>query len=624
MARSLLTGKEVLPARRSVSMAASKVDLKDPSWRTFRLRNETWQEEAWRFYDLVGELHAAATWMGSACSRVRIFVAVIDKYGRIGEEARADEVQALSDTLFGGPAQKAEALRLMGINLTVAGECYIVGRSKANERDKWFVLSPSEIRRYGGGLRCNLGQGIYMDLDPTRDLAIRVWTPHPRMGWCSDSPTRSALLILREIEQLTRFTFSQIDSRLSGAGLLVIPSEMDFPDADVDENPVDTFVNMLGEAMSASMAQDGTAKSVVPVVVERPRSEVGGAENKFELIKFDSELSEKAKDLRDEAIRRLALSMDMAPEILLGSGEVSHWQAWHVEESTVKIHIEPMMNRICDALTQAYLKPALKVMGMNPDSYTFWFDTAPLTVRPNRLQDTLNLYERGITSKEEVLEAGNYNPNTAQPDEEEDTQRFMRELVLRDPSLFAVPEVRVALGVDIQIATPAIEGVPGETPPPPPPAPERSIEQDGPDAPPQPLPRQPASTTAAPTGTVVASIEWEALPAPSALLVAADASVRRALEVAGKRLHKSRDRDRWSQYPPHELHRYLKVKDHEHAQRLLLGAWGQLSCVVEGLEADPHDLQHLLHNYCTQLLILSMGHDRNLLAVALQRGGFSV
>lgn len=624
MAKSLLSGKELVgpvlgTARKPVTMASSRVDLKDPSWRTFRLRNEQWQEEAWRFYDLIGELHGAATWMGSACSRVRIFVAVIDEFGRIGEEARAAEVQALSDTLFGGPAQKSEALRLMGINLTIAGECYIIGESKGNERDKWYILSPNEIRRYGGGLRCQLGQGLYLDITPGRDLAIRVWTPHPRMGWCSDSPTRSALLILREIEQLTRFTFSQIDSRLAGAGLMVIPGDMDFPDADEDENAVESFTRLLGEAMSASMTQDGTAKSVVPVVVERPRSEVGGAENRFELIKFESELSEKARDLRDEAIRRLALSMDMAPEIMLGSGEVNHWQAWHVEESTVKIHIEPMMNRICDALTQAYLKPALKIMGLNPESYTFWYDTAPLTVRPNRLQDTLNLHERGITSKKEVLVAGNYNPNTAQPDEDEDTQRFMRELVLRDPSLFAVPEVREALGVNIQIATPepVVAEAAGGTPPPPPPAPERSIEQTGPDA-------IPAATPNSGPGQVTASIEVDLVPAPTALLVAADSCVRRALELAGKRLHKSRDRDRWSQHPPHELHQYLQVRDHEHAQRLLLGAWGHLPEVVVGLNVDSTELQRLLHLYCTELLIRSVRHDRNLLTLALQRGGFSV
>jgi len=49
--------------RKTAAMASSRVDLEAPSWRTYRLRSEQWQEEAWRFYDIVGELHAAANWM---------------------------------------------------------------------------------------------------------------------------------------------------------------------------------------------------------------------------------------------------------------------------------------------------------------------------------------------------------------------------------------------------------------------------------------------------------------------------------------------------------------------------------------------------------------------------------
>lgn len=610
-------------ATRTVSMAAARVDLKDPSWNTYKLRNETWQIEAWRFYELIGELHFVANWIGSACSRVRLYIADVDKFGRIGEETSHPEVGAITDQLFGGPAGRSEALRAIGINLTVAGECYIVGRSFANKNDEWIIVSPSELRRQGKGLIINLGKGIRETVEPPKDIAFRVWTAHPRFPWEADSPVRAGLLILREIEKLTQYVFSQIDSRLSGAGILVIPANMDFPQ-NPDAEPVETFVDILGEAMSASMEQDGTAKSVVPIVVERP--EGGGEDNKFEHITFESPLSEKISEYRADVTRRLAIAMDLPPEILSGTGDTNHWSAWHIEESAVKIHVEPMMTRICEALTKAYLHPILKLTGQNPDEFSFWFDTSPLTVRPNRLQDTLNLYERGIVRSRAVLEAGAYNPNVDAPDEEEDNKRFMRELVLRDPTLFAVPEIREVLGIDIDIATPPVgqEVVPGqpEAGPPPPPAPERDTPSSTPELPQQPAQTAPASQGSGGGDGFVASADPDLVPAPSALVVAADLLVHRALELTGKRLHKSRDRDQWSQFPTHELHTRLRVRDYEHAERLLMGAWEHLGVATAYLHVNQDDLRGLLHSYSKELLVRAMPHSQGLLMIALQRGGF--
>ena len=66
------------------------------------------------------------------------------------------------------------------------------------------------------------------------------------------------------------------------------------------------------------------------------------------------------------------------------------------------------MQRLCQALTSAYLRPALKLIKEKEDRFIFWFDTSPLTVRPERLKDTLELYREGIASQETVILAGNY------------------------------------------------------------------------------------------------------------------------------------------------------------------------------------------------------------------------
>jgi hypothetical protein len=40
--------------------------------------------------------------------------------------------------------------------------------------------------------------------------------------------------------------------------------------------------------------------------------------------------------LRREAVERLAIGLDMPPEVLLGLGDSNHWSAWQVDEQTWK------------------------------------------------------------------------------------------------------------------------------------------------------------------------------------------------------------------------------------------------------------------------------------------------
>lgn len=608
----------------SLIASAARVTLDNSSWRNYRLRDELWQIECWRLYDCIGELHFAAGWVGSACSRVRIYVAKVDDLGRIAGEVEDDkEVEAISDTLFGGPASKAEALRAIGIALTVAGECYLIGLAKKTEanqgsRDKWLVVAPSELKRIGDRLQLRKGRAEWMEINPGRDIVIRLWTPHPRMMDLADSPTRAATPILIELERLTRYVFSQIDSRLIGAGILPIPAGLRFPRADGTIGDAGDLMMELAEAGKASISGEGSAAGVIPILVEMPAEDISKMRDP---ITFESVMSEHAKELRDEAIRRLALAMDMPPEVMQGSGETNHFNAWHIEESAVKIHIEPLMTRICDGLTEAYLKPALKALNKDPDRYCLWYDTAPLTVRPNRLQDTLNLYERGIVSAEAVRRAGDYSDSTDAPSQEEENTRFIKELLLRDPTLFQSVPIREAIGIEIEEVAPAelMPGQPGDPNAPgpaPPPAPQRSVDssepgQNSPDLPQQTRPQTRNGTS----NGLIAGLEY--VEPPSAELVLADTMVFRALQVAGARLLTRAHFDQWKDVPKHVLHTRIKVKDNDHADKLLLGAWDEFASLAEGLSFQDSMVHNVLDQYCRTLMLRSLPHSRAFLKAYL-------
>lgn len=610
-------------APKSLVSSAARMKLDGQGWRTYRFGDDSWQQEAWRLYDIIGELHFVAGWIGSACSRVRIYVAEVDDNGRIQKETTNKKVAGLADTLFGSPPAKAEALRMLGINLTIAGDAYIVGRGTDDpESDEWFVVSCSELKRWGGNVSILWPNGEKESLDPNNDIIIRVWTPHPRRMTWADSPTRAAMPMLFEIERLTRFVFAQIDSRLISAGLFPIPKEVSFPDEDDELTGAEALTAKLMRTASASLKGEGTAAGVVPTFVEFPMEALG----KLNLIQFTSELSKQALDLRKEAVQRFALAMDIDPSILSGAGEANHWGAWQIVEGQIKVHIEPLMTRICDALTSAYLEPALKSMKIKPGKYVFYFDTAPLTVRPQRLKDTLELYDKGIVSAEAVLLAGDYAISDA-PDVKEKVERFIKELMLRDPGLIQSPPVRQAAGVTEEVlpSTAVIQGSQGPGGgPPPPPAPPTGI-QPTPGGPIPPVAGSeaqnalPGPPTGPPTGLAAAAT----VPSAVTTFVLANSAVLRALEVAGKRLLDPTSRGQHRDTAPHELHTVIPVGTVDRAERVLAGAWDQLSVLTDGMDlsVDTGALRNVLDSYCIKLLVAGVPHSVQNLGLEMRERG---
>jgi hypothetical protein len=599
------------PNPRSLIASAVQIQADDVfSWRTYALgRDEAWQRELWRLYDIVGEFRFASNWVGSACSRVRIYVADVDDRGVAGQESEDKQVQALAETMLGGPAQKAELFRLMGINLTVSGEFYIVGRAgRANQDDEWYVVTPAQLKRWKGGATYYGPDGPMQLLD-NMDMIIRVWTPHPARTWLADSPARGAMQILVEIERLTRYVFSQIDSRLFSGGLLPIPDNVDFPDNDGTQGAADSLMAKLAEAGSASLKGEGSAAGILPIVMEVPADALG----KIAPVHFDSPLSQQAKELRSEAILRFAYSMDFPPEVITGQGASNHWSAWYVDENAIKVHIEPIMGRICDALTKAYLTPALKKLGKDPKKYTYAFDTAGLSLRPTRLQDAINLFKEGILGSGAVLEAGFFRPDQKMTPEES-AEIFGRLVAIQDPTQLQSEDFREMVGITAKM----MPNGPVTPPPPPPvgraqdadmqPLPERSATPPGGQ-------QKPANQTQGRQTLAASAMK----PETYVLMASANLTVLRALELAGARMT---DRSgRFNNTPKHERHLLMRTTGQDQIDKLLNGAWTHVPSWAEQSGVDADKVTSCLEGYCTQLLKTSQPHDPNLLLERLRAEG---
>ena len=295
--------------------------------------------------------------------------------------------------------------------------------------------------------------------------------------------------------------------------------------------------------------------------------------------------------------------MNVPVEIQLGGQEMNHWSIWWAGEEFIVKTMQPLFNRIVDALTTAYLVGALKALGKDPKRYTYWYDTAPLANSANKLADALNLYNANppVVSADTVRREGGYNDADA-PTDEEINIRFIRELLLRDPTLFAITAVREEIGIDIDTAVPEL--APGA---PPPPTPGRVPTSPEPGS----QPEQPAVTDG---GELIAS----AVPPPTAVSIAANGLVVRALELAGKRLLTPTHRGVFGTTPPHLLHTKILVGSSAHAETLLAGAWDQWDAYFAGIRAPRAALQPVLHSYAKGLLTNRIEHSPTLLAAMLQ------
>lgn len=564
---------------------------------------EGWMNEAWRFYDTVGELRFASNWIANALSRVRLYAAEVQGLGQ--EPAPIDSgpaVDALA-MLAGGPEGQAEMLRRLGVILTVPGAGYVLGEPGKNSADlreaDWLVTSGNELKRNPTG-GFTLDTGIKKrDLHPDTIIA-RVWRSHPRRWWEADSPTRGALPVLAELEMLTQHVLASAQSRLAGAGVLILPQELSFPAPGPDTDPEaaanDPFLVDLTETMITAIQDRTSPAAVVPITLRVP----GEFIDKIKHLTFDFPLDAQAQSLRDEAIRRFAAAMDMPSEIVLGLGDVNHWSAWQLGEQAITIHVVPLGSLICSALTDHYLVPVLEAMGEDPEGQMIWFDSAALTARPNQADDAKDLYDRDGLGMEALRRASGFAEDD-KPSDEEWERTLLTKLVLAAPAM--APQILPKLGIKLPEA------------PTPPPVPVAAVEavpanEVAKGAEPKQLPKgAPATRELAPPTNQESAVK-------AALLAACDGVMVRAMERAGARLRTIRSRTpdgravvaSLAPTSSAEVHAALGPISHQEMGDLLAGAWDRVPEVVARYVADD-DLGTIIATHLDSLArsLLSSG-----------------
>lgn len=361
---------------------------------------------AWYFYNKIPELRYIARYVANSLSQARLFVGKVtsDPYNpeRI-KDPNHPAVQLL-ESFAGGFEGQCDLLDRLGLHLTITGDSILAGPTNIDKPpeepfNKYRIYSQQEIYAVDGQLMYRQ-PGVSRDVPlPNGTTAVRVWRSHPRLWQMADSPTLSSFTVLREIDLLDQHVHASAVSRLAGAGVWLLPDEITFPadENDTEGEEVDPFIKHIVEVMSIAIKNRDSAAARVPIILRGPQEAINAAKDGW--MTFETPFSEAVPDLRNVALRRLALGMDVPPEVLLGMSESTQWSAWQTDESTVRLHTVPLLQLIVNSLTVGWFRSALKKMrnGLSDEEInrlTIWFDISNLQVRPSVTEEAQALYDR--------------------------------------------------------------------------------------------------------------------------------------------------------------------------------------------------------------------------------------
>lgn len=491
------------------------------------------------------------------------------------------------DSLYGGPQGQAQMIQQLGTDMTVSGEGYIFNRG-----DEWLTLATGKVHQGAKGT-VTIDTPAQKGMEKrSSDVLIRIWTPHPTDANEADAPTRSNLQTLAQITGYDDHISAQLTSRLAGAGILMLPSEMEFAstsDEDADASQASQFLSVLGETMQAAIHDRKGPSSFVPIVITAP----GDVIEKATHMKFWSDLDQNVIEMRESGIKRFAVGMDVPVEVLTGNGDSNHWNAWLAEESAIKIHLEPRLSVINHALTGQYLRPSLQgvVSQEELNDYFVIADTAHLRTRPNRSTDARELRGLGAISRQALLRENGFDPEDAMDDTE------YQEWLLERIALGAVTPEMTAQAISLL----GVKGI-------------SSVDTNQQD--------QPRATLPSPTDdsedTGMPELTSSAGGHEDPLAAACEVLVWRALERAGNRL---RNRKQVSPDVP-ASQAYLMASAEMSPDFLLEGAW---DCAIEVLAEYPGidiaAVTQTLDFYTRGLLTMKRIHSGNNLAMLLRSWG---
>lgn len=422
--------------------------------------SEAWIRDAYGYYNVVGEIAFVMNLTADTLSSCTITpMEKDDSVAPGGSKETADErVLRVWDNFVPAKGGKPELMRRAALQIQIAGESYLIGHPTEKKSDGlvWEFcstreiqyLGPDHIRRDFGGW----GGKPIMDLPVGTDIS-RFYRPDPEFGTRSDCALKHLLSIAQEVVLLSMVVDAVAKSRLS-AGILFIPEEMslgpedEMVDDSDDGDQRDPFTQELIEQLIEPVAERDSQASLVPLIMRGP----GEFFDKVKLIDVARDLDKLFSELRKEAIHRLAVGLDVPPEMLEGKSNLSHWGSYNVDSQFISKHVVPIGVLLSEFLTESYLRTSLIAYeGMSEEEagkYYLKFDASKITSKQDASGNARAAWDRVAISDNAYLRENGFDESDA-PTEEEKKIRDLRNLMEAEPVVFG-PQIIAYLYPDLK------------------------------------------------------------------------------------------------------------------------------------------------------------------------------
>lgn len=456
---------------RSLTASAEQIKIRNPD-DVQRMRNRAykeWQRDSWAYYDAIGEIKYGFNMFAAVLSRIRLFAAVdVDpdsvptsttnyrrRRNEQTEQERTDEhisemtvppaitdevmeyAERLVKELFSGHGGISGFMKTFALNMSVAGECYLV-----KIRGKWFIRSTDEIEvdasgdiymrtmRNGAASSSSMG-GIAGDVKlPKGTPWIRIWRDHPRY---SEEPDSSMLGILEPCEELITIQrmVRSIARKQMNNGILGIPEDLSVAgstvtdDVEDAEEQADELASTIYDNFTDPVDDETASSNVVPTILVGSVEAIKGIIH----IPVEKAVDDWLPNRADRALERILQGLDMPKDFVTGLANVRYTNAKNIDESLYKSHIEPMALMLCDSLQSAYFRPLLsrkfpKLTSTELDYLCVWYDPSEIVTKADPAESADKGHEKMILSDDAWRAAHGFSDADA-PNEEELALRLL-------------------------------------------------------------------------------------------------------------------------------------------------------------------------------------------------------
>ncbi len=421
---------------RRASLVASAAKLVAANAQYQKRQEEPWQYRALAQYDNIGEVRFCSQFYARMLSRVQFFPAKLNADGKL-EQVKDGPAPELLDRIQDPGGGRKRIQYDYGRLMFVTGEGILLGTGLNDEHrnERWRFLWRGEVKIDDQTGECTR-RDSFGGLTTETGTGYRMWTPHPMWSDRADSPMRAVLDIGEELLILTAAVRATAVTRLLN-GILLVPSEISPapPEDGLDEDPeLNIFVQKLVEHITAQTENPGSAEARVPFYME-------GGYDYLDRVRWlqmhDPATDYMEKDLRLEAIDRLALGLDLPPEALKGLSDANHWTGQQVKWDMWQTHGKPFADQFAMDLNDAYLRPALEAENEDPTDIYIGYDDSQVVVSPDQTAVADEAMDRMAISFSGYRKLKGI-PEDMAPDDDE--QKLVAGVKMRDPVVAGLEE----------------------------------------------------------------------------------------------------------------------------------------------------------------------------------------